>query len=65
MVEQGVQKRAKHAALWYADIQGGSKEGVLLNRLLSISQKVQSPVAEGCADTKLAKLGDKFEGDQS
>ena len=63
--EEGVQEGAQHTALRDASVQGEGGGGAIVapNRLRSVDQKVQYPVAEGGVDVQVPQFGDQSEGD--
>lgn len=67
MGEEGVENRAQNTALWYASIQGedGGVVIVNLNRLWSVGENIQGPVAETGADAKVSVFGDQLRWNHS
>lgn len=61
MGEEGVEERAEHTALWHSGVQcySGGGEVIDPNRLWSVSEEVQCPVAEGGGDAKSTEFGDQ------
>ena len=60
----GEEEGAQHTALWDASVQGEGGGGAVVdpNRLRSVDQEVQYPVAEGGVYVKIPQFGDQSGG---
>lgn len=62
--KKGIEKRAKHIALWSNRVHYGGGGGVVVkpNRLWSVGKKVQGPKTKRGTDAKASELENTLDG---